>query len=94
MFAFMDGEIREVEVPEAEVDVCKSTEELLERIFYYGQNDFQPRQMPSVSVGDVAQVGGRNFICASTGWKEMTKDELLEYSDVPKSHRVLQAYKI
>lgn len=99
MFAFKEGEVREVEVPLEEVNACKSTDDLLERIFYYGQNDFQPRHMPSVSMGDVIQldsdlVGGkRNYICLATGWKEMTSKELVEYATVPRRDRVFTLYQ-
>lgn len=46
------GEIREVEVDDAETGV----ELLLERIFFRGQNDVHPLGHPSVSVGDVIEI--------------------------------------
>lgn len=73
MLAFEQGKIREVEVPEAEVSA--STEDLLERIFYWGQNDFQPQKICSVSTGDVAEVNGEFWQVRGVGWKRMSKEE-------------------
>lgn len=60
MLAFGDpNEIRLVEVPWnrlSEEDVLEnriSTEEALQIIWRFGQNDVQPKQHPSLSVGDV-----------------------------------------
>ena len=39
--------VREVEVPS-----WRNTPDALDAIFHYGQNDFQPKKCPSVSVGD------------------------------------------
>ena len=35
-----------------------------ERVQFYGRQR-------SISVGDIVQVNGRNFLCASFGWKEI-----------------------
>lgn len=76
---------RLVEVPNEEV--VSDTMELLERIYYWGQNDFQPRQCCSVSMGDVAEVDGKFYICVSFGWKELSKDEFAEYKALPLQDR-------
>jgi hypothetical protein len=47
--------IREVEVPIQEV-AHKDVDSVLEAIFRYGQNDFQPKNVRSVSVGDVIEL--------------------------------------
>jgi hypothetical protein len=70
LIAFGGGRLRQVEVPAAELAGC-SIEEQLERVFYYGQNDFQPRPMPSVSVGDVVRLGGKRWRVASFGFDEV-----------------------
>lgn len=50
------GSIRMVCVPN---DKDRSRGELLEAVFHYGQNDFQPdTSSPSVSVGDVIELAG------------------------------------
>lgn len=61
-----NGEIREVEVPEVHV------EDLLETIFYFGQNDHQPKPQRSVSVGDVIVVGVRRFRVDGVGFTELS----------------------
>jgi len=81
MLAFMNGEIREVEVPAEECggDVY----EVLERIFYWGQNDFQPvKDRASVSVGDVAECFGRYFLVLGAGWKEITEEKFKELKEI------------
>ena len=56
MLAFHDkGKIREVEVgdfPERHND----KDDILNKVFELGQNDFQPQDIPSVSVGDVIEI--------------------------------------
>jgi hypothetical protein len=76
---------RLVDVPNEEV--VSDDMELLERIYYWGQNDFQPRQCCSVSMGDVAQIDRKFYICQSTGWKEITPAELEEYKKIPQRER-------
>ncbi len=84
MFAFADegdrSKVRPVEVPIApgKQNPISSQDELsslLELVFKYGQNDFQPKQFPSVSVGDVADINGRYFMVMVAGWKELSKEE-------------------
>ena len=85
MYAFANpddkSEIRHVDLPiytelpdglqldDVELD------KLLEMVFRYGQNDYQPQPMPSVSVGDVIQVFNRYFMVKSMGFKELSKEE-------------------
>ena len=48
---------------------CDDLEDLLEMVFYYGQNDVQ--NVPgkrSVSVGDFVEVNGELYCCESNGW--------------------------
>lgn len=84
---------RPVEVPDAEVmEHGKSVEGLLERIFYHGQNEFQPRQCCSVSMGDVAEIANgdtlRFYLCKAMGWKEITPEQLAEYKELPRRDRM------
>ena len=71
MLAFENGKIRVVNVPDDEWNQCLSEASKLEQVFFYGQNDFQPQQICSVSVGDVARLNGKRFLCASVGWQEI-----------------------
>lgn len=77
---------RLVDVPNEEV--VSDNMELLERIYYWGQNDNQRRQCCSVSMGDVAEIDRRFYICQSFGWKELTKAEFEEYKSIPQRDRV------
>ena len=60
------GHKREIVVPVAEMtgDVLHD----LDVIFKYGQNDFQPRPCPSLSVGDLVFVSGVCYVCEPFGW--------------------------
>lgn len=85
MLAFQDrGMIREVDIPDDEIDSLQDDGsnhmEILELVFKYGQNDFQPRPCPSVSVGDVAQIDGKYYACCGTGWRSVPELEFNEMS--------------
>ena len=70
MLAFGDkDEIREVTLPEGEAT--------LELIYMHGQNEVQPLDHPSVSMGDVIQFEGQKWIVAAVGFKfSFTRDTL------------------
>ena len=85
MFAFSEegdkSRVRNVQIPistDDDISLYKGDElnSVLEMVYKYGQNEFQPMQFPSVSVGDVAQVGNRYFMVVSMGFKEMSKAEV------------------
>jgi len=94
MLAFEDTEkVREVDIPENEVYACnKDVFQLLERVFYYGQNDFQPKPICSVSMGDVAEIDGKFYLCMGCGWEEITDTQLENYRKVPREERSLLCY--
>lgn len=71
-FRFNDGAYRNVEVPTAEIS--ENIDETLEKVFMYGQNDFQPLDRPSVSVGDVINYDGQYFVVANFGFKKIKSD--------------------
>jgi len=79
------GEFRPVDIPKDVMLNILGAEpedreiELLEQIFRFGQNDFQPKPHYSVSVGDVAFVNNQMFRCESVGWKKLSIEEYLEY---------------
>jgi hypothetical protein len=63
--------IRGVTVPDAELSGV-SVDAALERVFHYGQNDFQPLPLPSVSVGDVVRyAGSARYIVMPVGFAEI-----------------------
>ena len=91
MLAFMDGEIRRVNVPDSEVTGNVPLD--LERIFYYGQNHFQPvKGRCSVSVGDVVKVYGKDYICLNVGWALITPEQLNEYKRIHRRDRSFSKY--
>ena len=75
MRAFQAGVIRPVRVPSREL-----TGEMvhdLERVFYWGQNDFQPvAGRCSVSCGDVIRFDGNRFWVAPMGFEQLVEGEL------------------
>jgi hypothetical protein len=83
MFAFMidRNTIREVAIPVYGelleiIDRDKEAlDEILDNVFKYGQNDFQAKDAPSVSVGDVIQLKDRYFMVMGIGFKEISKEE-------------------
>jgi hypothetical protein len=73
-------EIRYVELPEYclfdEVDNKGDIiDQILELVFKYGQNDFQPQRHPSVSVGDIACLFDHYyFLCDKVGWRKISRE--------------------
>lgn len=74
-FKFNDGQYRNVEVPASEIS--EDVMETLEKVYQYGQNDFQPLNCPSVSVGDVINYDRKYFVVANFGFKQI-KSEIYE----------------
>lgn len=97
MLAFMDGEVRTVDVPDYEwQEACKLDAEMrtgmpnaaLGQVFWYGQNEMQNVPgMCSVSVGDVAIVDGQFFRVDSIGFSHMGEPELVRYIAIPQRDR-------
>jgi hypothetical protein len=91
MLAFEDaGTIREVTLPD---DLVVSGEgELLEKVFYFGQNDFaigpELNTACSVSVGDVVELSDRRlFVVAPCGFKQITTEQLIQLVVMPQRDR-------
>ena len=79
--AFHNGDavkIRRVTIPE---ESGRSILEQLEDIFHFGQNDFQPQQLYSVSVGDVIELDGQYYLVAMVGFYKMTAEQFILYRD-------------
>ena len=70
--AFGTPRLRYVSVPSDEL-VNKSVPEILELVFHYGQNDFQPMQCPSVSVRDFVLYEDGVYVVSDFGFKELEK---------------------
>ncbi len=80
--AFGDGAIREVKLPAA-LWKNKPLQEIRTAIFAHGQNERQPQELPSVSVGDVILLQDGRWLITSTGFeKEPTPEPVaLAYDD-------------
>jgi len=76
LWAFAKGKVRVVEVPDHEIKKNKGEKEILESVFRWGQNDFQPQPMPSVSVGDVIGLpSGKRYQVEAVGFRELKEGE-------------------
>lgn len=93
MLAFMEGEVREVNVPDSELPVEYRIDTLLDKVFHYGQNDFQPvANRCSVSMGDVVELGCQLWLVAPLGFREITREKFDELKRTPRRDRFLLVY--
>ena len=90
LLAFDDLErTRKVEVPLSDLENCDSDEQVLNLIYRLGQNDFQPRPMPSVSAGDVIRLKqGILYLVKNVGFEKINADFLEEYKQLPRRDRI------
>jgi hypothetical protein len=87
MLAFGNpGEIRTVEVPDHLWTEDKDKN--LDLVFEYGQNDFQPQNHPSVSVGDIIELDTYYYIVRPFGFLGLTPDQYKEYTGMDRSGRM------
>lgn len=101
MWAFRNGAVREVVVPNSECDEAfdlpapDAVQRINELVFFYGQNDNQPSDtMPSVSVGDVLRTqGGSHFLCCTVGWKRLDQYGYIAYTRMSQAERILHCLK-
>lgn len=73
MHAFEDGKIRVVDIP-ADAAEGADAQDLLDLAFTYGQNDFQPQPICSVSVGDVIRLESKRYRVEPVGFVEIDAD--------------------
>ena len=71
-WAFCGGEIREVDIPLAIIP--DDTEDILETVYKYGQNEIQAKDCPSVSMGDIILLEGKKFLVRITGFQSLTDE--------------------
>lgn len=62
-------------------------ERLLNLVFYWGQNDFQPMDIPSVSVGDVIIWSEKTYRVACVGFEKLTIQEYTQYLRLDSNDR-------
>jgi hypothetical protein len=76
-------EVRMVHVPGDPLPV----ERALSQIFRYGQNDFQPMRMRSVSVGDVIVVGDVPYLVQNVGFLKMSNTEFEGFKEMGRASK-------
>jgi len=81
--------IREVTLPQT-FEEYENEDHILEATYHFGQNDFQPRQMPSVSAGDVIYFKNKKYLVKNVGFKELTEEEYQKYKKLPRRDRSYQ----
>lgn len=70
-------QIREVKVPDGECN--GDTDFVLNRIFWWGQNEAQPKNMRSVSVGDAIEYNQKYYLILFAGFSEISKKQMDEF---------------
>ena len=68
-------------------------DKILNLTFYWGQNDFQSKDVPSVSVGDVIHLKGRYYRVASIGFEPLTVGEYASYKEIPSRDRTWDKWR-
>lgn len=83
--------IREVLIPD---DHDRETADgILDAVYYFGQNDFQQRLCPSVSMGDVIELpDGSLHIVRACGFGPMSRAEFAAYKALPRRDRVFSQF--
>jgi hypothetical protein len=71
---FMPGKIRTVNVPIQKLR-GKTPMQQLDQIFWFGQNDNQPQELPSVSMGDVIRFKDQRYMVLSVGFKKLKHNQ-------------------
>jgi len=95
-FKFNKGEIREVEIPNGEIDGNLNHD--LDLVFHYGQNDIlRVPGKPSVSVGDVIDWYGRKYAVIGIGFEDISGekyDAIKQASDsTPKDEMFMRNFR-
>lgn len=73
--AFRPGDSRQVIIPEGRWEQAQTTEEKLDLVYYYGQNEIQEAPNPSVSAGDVILLDGDRWLVDLVGFSKLADGE-------------------
>ncbi len=86
-------EVREVDIPDQFAEHKDgNTDELLDLVYYYGDNDIQRKRQYSVSMGDTIELNGKLFLVNRAGFKEISQQEYEEYLKVPRRDRTITSH--
>ena len=88
LLAFKEDKIRMVEIPDE-----TGVSDILDQTFVYGQNDFQPQRMPSLSVGDVIELKDEYHLIRSVDFRKITSSEFESYKAIPMRDRFMSVCK-
>lgn len=91
-------ETREVDCPTVHVYPVEAADKVLttkliaekacQEIFIYGQNEMQPQDHPSVSAGDVINIGDGKWLVMATGFHKMTAEDYKTYLSWDQKTRI------
>jgi len=77
------GDIRDVDIPEIKDTNSLTHEGICNIIYKYGQNDFQPKPYPSVSMGDIIEIPTMGdphyFVVVRIGFKKLSQKQMMEF---------------
>jgi hypothetical protein len=83
-----ERKFREVTIPDGQV--TEPVKALLDQVFYWGQNDFQPQPCYSVSVGDVIHLPSGKWLVQSVGFLELSEEKYQDYKTrSPQGRRLM-----
>ena len=72
--------------------------QLLETVFYYGQNDFaigpELNTTYSLSTSDVVSFNGRLYLCMGCGWKEISGEQFKRIRQMSRRDRIFLGMKL
>jgi len=75
------NDIREVIIPDEECSKGMPKVQLLDLVFKYGQNNFQPQMHLSVSVGDVIELNHEYWFVQGLGFKKLSERDYRHMPD-------------
>lgn len=78
---------RQVSIPDD--PALEDVDTLLDEVFYWGQNDFQPQPCYSVSAGDVIHLPSGKWLVQSIGFFKLSKEQYQQYKALSEHERFL-----
>jgi hypothetical protein len=82
------GEIREVVIQDGENTAHTA---ILDDVYHSGQNDIQPQQHPSVSMGDIIEIKERDetffYLVKACGFHKLSLAEAIDYLHTERRSR-------
>ena len=92
LLAYREFELREVEIPDYLPDELEKAF-LLQEIVLHGQNSVCPKNVPSLTIGDIIELD-HYYMIATAGFKQITPEELEAHKKLSMMDRVRNTYLI